>query len=83
MELKSASVLPVLMIAPSNIMQLLKIIELNLWAILLIELRIFQSYGPELLKDTKYYHTRPKRFFTFRIHAQSVRMAVVGGGLTL
>ena len=25
----------------------------------------------------------PERFFTFRIHAQSVGMAVVGSGLTL
>ena len=44
---------------------------------------MFKGYGSELLKHTKYFHTMPKRFFTFRIHAQSVRMAVVGVGLTL
>ena len=35
-------------------------------------------YVSELLKHTKYFHTMPERFFTFRIHAQSVGMAVMG-----
>ena len=39
----------------------------------LIESRIFSGYGSELLKDTKYYHTMPERFFTFR-NSSSGRM---------
>ena len=46
-------------------------------------IQYFSGYGLELLKHTKYFHTMPERFFTFRFHAQSVGMAVVGGGLTL